>query len=317
MSLQFSGPARDIRIGPFRVRVRTPVPALRSELETLYADFPNTDPCGGFADFHVTLGRVARLQSWLRPRVVFEHDGIEPFRSMRADEALLLFEGGLNWTIAENANFFLVIHAAAIERDNRVAILPAPSGAGKSTLCAALVSHGWRLMSDELTLISLDDGMVTALARPISLKNEAIEAIAAIAPGSVFSTPILNTEKGTVAFLKPPAASVGRMSEPAPPAWIVEPRYTPQAGPRLARRGKADTFMALYDNTYNYHLFGQAGFEALAGLVDRCDCYSFAYSRLDDAVEAFTTLSTNSAEGAPESLPGRETDALLPGCISG
>jgi predicted ATPase len=30
-------------------------------------------------------------------------------------------------------------------------ILPAPPGSGKSTLCAALVTRGWRLLSDELT----------------------------------------------------------------------------------------------------------------------------------------------------------------------
>jgi HprK-related kinase A len=291
MSLQFAGLTRDIRIGPFTIRVRAPLPALRRQIEALYADFPNTDPRGGFADFHVTIGPVTGLRRWLWPRVVFEYDELEHFRIMRADEALLLFEGGLNWTIAENANFFLVIHAAAVERNDRVAILPAPSGAGKSTLCAALVSRGWRLMSDELTLVSLDDGMVAALARPISLKNEAIEAIHGIAPESEFSTPIVNTEKGTVAFLKPPAASVCRMSEPALPAWIVVPRYAPHARPLLAPRGKAETFMALYDNAYNYHLFGQAGFEALAGLADRCDCYDFVYSALDDAVETFAALA--------------------------
>ena len=290
MSLQFAGPVQDIRVGPFTIRVHAAVPALCRELGNLYADFPAAEG-GGFFDFHVNVRRPAGLRRWLWPRVIFEHDDAPSFRNMRAAEVLLLFEGGLNWTIAENANFYLVIHAAAVERNGRVAILPAPSGAGKSTLCAALVSRGWRLLSDELTLVSPADGTVAALARPISLKNEAIDAIRAFVPEAQFSRPIPNTEKGTVAFLKPPPASVARMSEAATPAWVVVPRYARDARPMLSHRGKAEKFMALYDNAYNYHLFGRTGFEALATIVDRCDCYDFIYSDLGDAVEAFAGLA--------------------------
>jgi len=290
MALRFVGPARDIRMGSFTMRVRASVAALRRELEALYADFPNNAP-DGFADFHVNLRHVTGLRRWLWPRVVFEHDDLPPFRSMRLAEALLLFEGGLNWTIAENANFYLVIHAAAVEREGRAAILPAPSGGGKSTLCAALINRGWRLLSDELTLVSLADGTVATLARPVSLKNEAIAAIRAFAPNARFSAPISDTEKGTVAFLKPPAASVARMGEPATPAWVVMPRYSPQARAELSPRGKAETFMALYASAYNCYLLGRTGFEALAGIVDRSDCYEFVYSALDDAIDAFADLA--------------------------
>ena len=297
MTLQFAGTAVDLRIGSLVVRVQADEPALRRELETLYADFPDTVCAGGFADFHVRLGRAAGLRRWLWPQVVFDHDDFQPFRSLPADQALLLFEGGLNWTIAENANFFLVIHAAAVERDGRAAIFPAASGAGKSTLCAALISRGWRLLSDELALISLENGAVSALPRPVSLKNEAIDAIREFAPGSVFSASIPGTEKGTVAFLKPPTESVERMGELATPAWVIVPRYVRHARPLLSPRGKAETFMALYDNAYNYYLFGRAGFDRLAGLVDRCDCYDFVYSELADAVETFAMLAADRAPG--------------------
>jgi hypothetical protein len=295
MPLQFAELARDIRIGPFTFRVCAALPALRRQLEVLYRDFPNSESNGGFADFHVKLSRATGLRRWLWPRVVFAHDGTEHFRSMRVEEALLLFEGGLNYTIAENANFFLAVHAAAIEQGGRVAILPGASGAGKSTLTAALISRGWRLLSDELTLISLSDSTIAALARPVGLKNEAIDAIRQFAPQSEFSMLIRDTEKGTVAFLKPPAASVARMSELAAPAWIVVPRYARHASPRLSPRGKVHTFMALHDNACNQHLLGRTGFEALATIVDRCECYDFVYSEFDDAVAAFAELATRRA----------------------
>jgi HprK-related kinase A len=289
MPWQFQGSTRDLQIGPFTVRVRAESAALRRAIETMYSDFPNKPP-NGFADFHIAVDRVGGPQKWIRRRVIFEHEGISPFRSMKLSEALLLFEGGLNWAIGQNANFFLVIHAAAVERDGRAAIIPGFSGTGKSTLCAALINGGWRLLSDELGLIALDNGRVAALARPISLKNDAIEAVARFAPESVFSSPISGTEKGTVAFLKPPADSVHRMEESALPEWIIIPRYVPGEQPLLVPLGKAETFRTLHDSTYNEHLMGRTGFELLANLVDQSQCYQFTYSALADAVDAFARL---------------------------
>src|SRR3546814_5884714 len=53
--------------------------------------------------------------------------------------------------------------------------LPGAPGSGKSTLTACLVHNGWRLLSDEIALVSLQDGGLTALARSISLKNRRSE----------------------------------------------------------------------------------------------------------------------------------------------
>lgn len=283
---------QDLQIGPLTIRIESGLPALlRRQLAVLYADFPVHAAGQGFADFHIAVRPTNWVRRWFRPRVIFEHDGVQPFGLVRPEQALLAFEAGLNWTIAEGAAFFLIIHAAAVERGGRVALLPGPSGAGKSTLCAALVSRGWRLLSDEMALVSLDDQMVSALARPVSLKNAAIDVIRRFAPASVFSPPITGTEKGTIAFLKPPADSVARMGDRAAPAWLVLPRYAPHARPLLVPRGKAATFVALHESAYNQHLLGRAGFETLANIVDRCDCYDLAYSEPEDAVEIFAQLA--------------------------
>ena len=71
------------------------------------------------------------------------------------------------------------MHAAVFERDSSAVVLPGPSGVGKSTLCAALVARGWRLLSDEVAMIRPQDGLLQPYPRPISLKNESIEMIAA------------------------------------------------------------------------------------------------------------------------------------------
>src|SRR3546814_15972535 len=86
-----------------------------------------------------------------------------------------MLEWGLNWCIGAHGHQFLIIHAAVIERNGLAAILPGAPGSGKSTLTACLVHNGWRLLSDEMALVSLQDGGLTALARPISLKNRRSE----------------------------------------------------------------------------------------------------------------------------------------------
>src|SRR3546814_3330456 len=86
-----------------------------------------------------------------------------------------MLEWGLNWCIGLHGHRYLIIHAAAIERNGLAVILPGAPGSGKSTLTAFLVHHGWRLLSDELALVSLHDGRLTALARPIGLKNRSID----------------------------------------------------------------------------------------------------------------------------------------------
>src|SRR5208283_619866 len=198
-----------IKIGPFVVFVRSNVPLFGEVLSPLYEDFPVwPSDTNLFPDFHVGVERVARLRRWLRPQVVLDVDGFRPFAPLRADQAPLLFEGGLNWLFATQVNFCFALHAAVIERGGRAVIMPAPPGAGKSTLCAVLVHRGWRLLSDEFALISFDDGRISPLARPISLKNRAIDIIRDLAPDCVLSRRFDDTMKGTVALLKPPRDSV-------------------------------------------------------------------------------------------------------------
>ena len=49
--------------------------------------------------------------------------------------------------------------------------------------------------------------------------------------------------------------------------------------------------MELAQNAFNYSLLGEAGFGALARLVDGCDCYRFSYGDLEEAVALFAALA--------------------------
>ncbi len=168
--------------------------------------------------------------------------------------------------------------------------MPAPPGSGKSTLCAGLVNRGWRLLSDELVLLSLDGRSITPLARPVSLKDQSIEVIRNFVPGAVISREAVDTAKGTVALMKAPADSVARAGETARPAWIIFPKYEEGAAARLAPRSKAETCLQIGKNAFNYSAHGARGFEALGNVVDASDCHDFTYGSLDEAVRVFSAL---------------------------
>lgn len=282
-----------IGIGPFVFFLSTDIPLLAAMIETLYEGFPAWEASANrFADFHVGVHRVSGMRRIVRRQAVFDIDGFRPFFPLASGQALMMLEGGLNWAIAENISFFLVIHAGVVERNGLAMVLPAPPGGGKSTLTAGLVHRGWRLLSDELALLSLEEGTLSALARPIALKNESIGVIRRAAPQSWMTPPMPNIEGGDVIYLKPPADSVARIGERAVPAFIVVPRFQRDADAALLEpKSRPQAFRELADGTYRLSLYGRRGFETLAGMVDRCQCYDLRFSDLDAAIQACERLT--------------------------
>lgn len=283
-----------LQTGPFTVRVRTRLDDVADAIIALYAGHPLA-PDPGVFDFGVSIKRTTQLRTLWRPQVAFEVEGQTPFNPLRGDQGLPLLEWGLNWCVYASCHQYLILHAAVLEREGRALILPAPSGSGKSTLCAALAFNGWRLLSDELTLIHPADGSLVPLPRPVSLKNESIDVMARFVPGLQFGSRVSETTKGVVAHFKPPADALHRAHEHAMPAWVVLPRYVAGSKPSLLPLSKARGFMSLVENAFNYDVFGAEGFGLLGALVDRSECFSFEYSQLSEAMEVFGRLASSPA----------------------
>ncbi|RLM52972.1 HprK-related kinase A, partial [Halobellus sp. Atlit-31R] len=228
---------------------------------------------------------------WLRPQVRFDQDGLQPFKPLPLAQAHPMFEWVMNWCVSNKAHSYLIIHAAVLERHGRAFILPAPPGSGKSTLCAALVCRGWRLLSDELTLVRPHDLAVVPLPRPVSLKNASIGVIRAWDPKAVFGPAVTETIKGTIAHMRAPQASVAAAGAAVHASHIVFPRYEGGAATMLAPVPKARLFTRVADNAFNYTVLGETGFEALGRLVGSCAGFDFCYSKLDEAIALFETLA--------------------------
>ena len=297
LEVRLQGRGIYLRTGAFTTRVQSSIPSVAEGMSRLYSDYSLTEQ-NDFADFHVSLDRPSHLRRWFKPQVLFLFDGSSPFKPLPLEQAFPMFEWGLNWCVSSYAHRYLIIHAAVVEKEGFAAILPAPPGSGKSTLCAALINRGWRLLSDELTLIRIDDSKVVPLPRPVSLKNASIDIIGNYVPQGVFSRRVTDTMKGTIAHLKPPFESIVRAAEVAEPAWIIFPKYQPNAPVQLEAMPQSRAFMQVAENAFNYSTLGSRGFETLAKLIDVSVCYEFTYSVLDDAIETFAALKPPAASMA-------------------
>jgi len=284
-----------LRTGPFSIRVTSNLETVAEGLSELYGQFEVRNSREAFADFHVAVNPPSLLRRCFRPQVNFSFDGIEPFKPLPLDQAYPMLEWGLNWSVSVHAHQYLIIHAAVVEKNGRAAILPAPPGSGKSTLTAGLVLSGWRLLSDELTLIDRKTGLIHALPRPVSLKNESIPIIRAFSDEAFINRASHDTAKGTVAHMRPPKSSVQRQHEPTQPGWVIFPKWTSGATTELAPRSKAQTFIFLAQNAFNYSHLGADGFRVGTALIEHVDCYDFTYSRLDEAVATFDRLAATPA----------------------
>lgn len=288
VSALLRGDGACLQIGPFVVRLRSSLTEVARGVHRFYSR--QILPDCPFADFHVALRPPRGARGFYRPQVRFFLDGRSPFKPLPRNQAFALFEWGLNWCIAQHAHHYLQIHAAVVARQGLALLLPGAPGSGKSTLCAALVARGWQLLSDEFALVCTETGNLSSLPRPISLKNESIRLIGSAFPHVEIGPAAYDTSKGTVAHMEVPEKALGEPGEPIRPAWIVFPRYTPDAPLGLAPISKGRTLLRIADSSFNYSVLGSQGFASAVALVDRCECHEMRFPGLDSGLASVERL---------------------------
>jgi hypothetical protein len=105
---------------------------------------------------------------------VLRANGIEVGSGLDESTAVELLLWSVDRAAVRASDRYLLVHAAAAEREGRAVVLPGPSGAGKSTLVTALVGRGWRYLTDEVVALDLDDGGLVGYPRAVKLEQAAI-----------------------------------------------------------------------------------------------------------------------------------------------
>jgi hypothetical protein len=278
-----------IETGPFLVSVQSALPSFSNHLHRLYEGFELTFD-DSFSDINLRIIPHGLVRRYLFQQIRLVIDDTAPFNTLPARLAMPLFEWGLNWAISRHANQYLIIHAAVVEKSGRALILASPPGSGKSTLCAALSVNGWRLLSDELALIRPDSLDVVPIPRPVSLKNNSIDLIASLSSKAMIGPRFLDTSKGTVAHMIPPAEDVIRSRDSAPIGWMVFPSYREGADTLFEEVSRGRGVLRAADNSFNYSLLGTRGFEALCAIAERSGFYDLVYGNLDEAIAKIESL---------------------------
>lgn len=279
-----------LKVGGFNVCLSSPIPEVADHLLCLYGAFDVIND-HDFIDFYTSLASPSKLRRYFRAQVNFSFDGHVPFKPLPYNQASAMFEWGLNWCIANHSHQYLVIHAAVVESNGQAFIFPGTPGSGKSTLCAALVCSGWRLLSDEMTLVSVADGLVYPVPRPISLKNRSLDVIRNFSPDVVIGPVVNNTAKGAIGHIRPSDESVELGEIPAKPAKLIFPKYLEGSETDLTPLSKSRALLKVAENCFNYNILGVQGFKSVGDLIDASDCYEFKYSCLEEAVALFVELA--------------------------
>ncbi len=284
----------NIKIGPFNINLTSRLPDLARNLHCFYGNYP-VYSAEDVTDYHIELKSPSFFRSLIRSQVIFSFDGHIPFKPLPKDQSFAMFEWGLNWCIANNAHQFLIIHAAVVEKEGKAIIFPGSPGSGKSTLCAGLVSQGWRLLSDEMALLSLNDGLIVPVPRPVSLKNQSIDIVKSLSDEVYVGDCVYDTTKGTVAHMKVPLHDVNRSDECATAHAIVFPKYRAGSKTFLAPLSKGYTHLYLAENSFNYSVLGETAFYALTRMIDTCACYNFTYEQLPEAYSTMDSILKTSS----------------------
>ena len=278
-----------LKIGPFVVHFQGRERALAERLHAHYPNYPLA-PRGAFADAKLIVGRNPTLsRHWWSTRAIRTEDG-QVFTTFPAHATLAHIEWTMNWAIANRSHDFLMLHAGVLANAHGALILPAHPGAGKSTLCAYLMHRGWRLLSDEFTLLRDESLAIHPFPRLIPLKNQSIDVIRELVPEAHLGPSIPGTHKGTISHLRPGDEHIHAMHETAIPKLMIFPKYSAGAALEIVPVERSDCFVEITQNSFNYVLRGEQGFRMAAALTDRVTPYRLVYSDLPAAAKAIGEL---------------------------
>lgn len=275
-----------LNIPPYTFKISSEIKAVQDFVEDIYCDFHISVTDDNFIDFNVKIEGSKYFRKWLKPQVHFYNDDNEPFFPLPFSQAHAFLEWGMNWCVATNEANYLIIHSAVLAKDDKAIIFPASSGSGKSTLTAYLVQNGWRLLSDEMTIIELNTRKVIPFVRPISLKNNSINLVKEWFPHAHFSAIARDTEKGDVALVKPSDKSIACCQQSAEIVGIIFPKYSPNIFLDIHQLEQTDIFMQLANNAFNYNVIGEKAFSTLSNLATNCPSFEIYYNNLSE-VEKF------------------------------
>lgn len=141
------------------------------------------------------------------------------------------------------ADYGVVLHGAAVERQGMSVVLPAAGGSGKSTLCAALLHWGWLLLNDDGVPID-SQGRTVPVTGPLSIKAGSYEVLNDTWPLLMEeSTPEFMLDDRYMRYVPVPRGHWSR--KPSRCRLVLSPRYQPGLDAAIVESCSAENLFAM------------------------------------------------------------------------
>ncbi|MFM7271140.1 MAG: hypothetical protein ACKO2C_05850 [Actinomycetes bacterium] len=274
----FAARSRRIRLLGFDVEVRSDVDTVVELVETVWSTLLVDDP--GPADHLFTL-TVVPPEPRGTPTWRLHLDGALVVESPIPAVAVthLLWEA--NRQALERTPDRALLHAAAVTRGDRAAILVGPQESGKSTLAAALVGrYGLGYLTDEAVAVDPATGAVAPYPKYVSVGADVGTLLPELAP---VDDPRLLALLGDLTVV--PAATFGpdRLPPATRAAAVVLPTYVPDAPTEVEVLSPAAALHAVAQHAYHVGRDGDLVVGTLARVVASSPCVRVRGADLDAA----------------------------------
>ena len=182
--------------------------------------------------------------------------------------------------------YLISLHAASVEKNGKVIIMPAVAESGKTTLTAALLHHDFKLFSDEST--SLDhDGYVHPLPFCMNIKEGSWNVLSKTYPRLSERDIHSRFDGQSIRFLPPVNMHKGRQKA----SHIIFPKYTPGAKISLTPIGAREALLKIKEASYKIQdNMDKNKFELILKNLIFLPKYTLVYSNLDEAISTIDRL---------------------------
>jgi hypothetical protein len=199
-------------------------------------------------------------------------EGQAPLTGVGLCDLLFLLEKDLTLRLQKRRADLLFLHSAAVEWGGTACLFAAEGGSGKSTITWALLHHGFRYLSDELSPIDLDELAVLPYPHALCLKQP---------PPPSYKLPEGAVDLGRTIHIPAGSLPGAVAAAPRPIGAVFLLRHRPELGiPALRRLGRAEASARLYATALNPLAHPDRGLDAVARVVAHVPCFALDSAEL-------------------------------------
>ncbi len=278
---------RHYQIGVVPVTLRTSVRSIVKTYDSLYGYArTNTRP-------NPTIEiEVERKPFTLRhrPRFNVSVNGQLHFEPAHKGELLPCVEWCVNWELPRLIPNLLQLHAASMQVGDQGIILAAHSGSGKSTLSTALLSRGWKYLSDEFALIDVKSRELHPYPRAICIKRPGYEVIESLGVPYHGKGHYLKGAKGYVRYVRPLDIRSDALGTSCPIRHVIFPHYVKNAQPQLVPMHRAEAVFELHKVCFNLLGCSSIPLDVLSGMIRNVTCHRLNTGEIQQSCDLVDAL---------------------------